>query len=61
MAWTEDDKASFLGGDRKPVTSHGVALRLNVLGFVIAEFDFVHPNDRPDKGWYWQFGLQPGF
>ncbi len=25
------------------------------------EIDFVHPNDRPQKGWYWEFSLTPGF
>jgi len=23
--------------------------------------DYVHPNDRPLKGSYWQFSFQPGF
>jgi len=27
----------------------------------VGELDYVHPDDRPLKGWYWQFGLQPGF
>ncbi len=61
VAWTSSEKASFLGGDRKPVTSYGVALRLNLLGFAVGEVDYVHPNDRPDKSWYWKFNLQPGF
>ncbi len=61
VAWTRSEEASFLGGPRKPVTSEGLALRINALGIVIVELDYVHPNDRPDKGWYWQFALQPGF
>ncbi|HET7226675.1 MAG TPA: BamA/TamA family outer membrane protein [Candidatus Eisenbacteria bacterium] len=61
VAWRDTDKASFLGGSRKPVTSMGTALRLNVFGIAVAEIDYVHPNDRPLKGWYWQFALQPGF
>jgi WD40 repeat protein len=60
-AWTASQQASFLGGPRKPVTSHGVALRLNLFGIAVGELDYVHPDDRPLKGWYWQFGLQPGF
>jgi Tol biopolymer transport system component len=61
VAWTEHDQASFLGGSRRPVTSYGGALRVNLFGFAIGEVDLVHPNDRPGKGWYWEFGLQPGF
>jgi dipeptidyl aminopeptidase/acylaminoacyl peptidase len=61
VAWRQEEKASFLGGSRKAVTSFGPALRLNLLGFAVGELAFVHPNDRPNKGWYWQFSLQPGF
>jgi hypothetical protein len=61
VAWTSEDRAKFLGGDRRPVTSYGGAFRFNVFGFAVAEFALVHPNDRPHRGWYWQFGLQPGF
>ena len=60
-AWNSAEKASFLGGPRDPVTSYGSALRVNLLGFAVAEFAFVHPNDRPGKSWYWQISLQPGF
>ena len=61
MAWTSDTKPSFAGGDRDWVRSAGVALRANVLGYAIAEFDYVRPFDRSRKGWIWQFGLTPGF
>jgi outer membrane protein assembly factor BamA len=61
VAWTRTEEASFLGGGRDPVTSYGGVLRLNLLGFAVAEFALVHPNDRPRRGWYWQFNLQPGF
>ncbi|OGF17287.1 MAG: hypothetical protein A2W00_14125 [Candidatus Eisenbacteria bacterium RBG_16_71_46] len=60
-AWLDQDKPTFLGGPRRVVTSHGVALRVNLFGFAVGELDFVHPNDRPGRGWYWQFALQPGF
>jgi hypothetical protein len=43
------------------VRSAGVALRANLLGFAVAEFDYVRPFDRSRKGWIWQFGLTPGF
>ena len=61
VAWTSDTKPSFAGGDRDWVRSAGVALRANLLGFAVAEFDYVRPFDRSRKGWIWQFGLTPGF
>jgi len=61
VAWTSDTKPSFAGGTREWARSAGVALRANVLGFAIAEFDYVRPFDRTRRGWIWQFGLTPGF
>jgi WD40-like Beta Propeller Repeat len=43
------------------VASIGVAGRLNLLGFLIMELDFVNPLSRPDKGWYFEFALLPAF
>jgi Tol biopolymer transport system component len=45
----------------KVVASIGIAGRLNLLGFMILELDFVNPLSRPDKGWYFQFSLLPAF
>ncbi|HEX6162850.1 MAG TPA: BamA/TamA family outer membrane protein [Vicinamibacterales bacterium] len=61
MAWTSDTKPKFAGGDREWVRSAGAALRVNVFGFAVAEFDYVRPLDRSRRGWLWQFGLTPGF
>jgi outer membrane protein assembly factor BamA len=61
MAWTSDIKPKFAGGEREWVRSAGIALRVNVLGFAVAEFDYVRPLDRSRRGWLWQFGLTPGF
>ena len=61
IAWTSDIQPRFAGGEREWARSVGVAWRLNVLGFAIAEIDFVRPLDRSRKGWLWQFGLTPGF
>ena len=59
-----DPKGQFYRFE-KPLTkaggSAGFAFRVNLLGFAVGEVDFVHPNQRPGKGWTWQFGLQPGF
>jgi Tol biopolymer transport system component len=62
LAWDSKNQPSVLGsGTRDPVFSAGAGLRINLLGFAVAEVDLVHPFDRPDKGWVWQFELQPGF
>jgi outer membrane protein assembly factor BamA len=61
VAWTSAAKASFLGGPRRPVTSYGGSIRVNLLGFAIAQISVVHPNDRPAQGWSWEFALIPGF
>jgi Tol biopolymer transport system component len=62
LAWDTQHEPSVLGsGTRDPVFSAGAGLRINLLGFAVAELDLVHPFDRPGKGWVWQFELQPGF
>ncbi|MDH3216565.1 MAG: BamA/TamA family outer membrane protein [Candidatus Krumholzibacteria bacterium] len=61
VAWTSDDEASFLGGDRDIVKSFGIALRLGLSRYLVLELDFVNPLDRPKKDWFWQFSLSPGF
>ena len=61
LAWDSTTRPSFAGGNRDWVRSAGVALRVNVLNFAVAEFDYVRPLDRTRKGWIWQFGLTPGF
>jgi Tol biopolymer transport system component len=61
VAWGRRSAAQFTGGDRAPVASVGAAARINVLGFAVAEIDYVHPLDRPGRGWLWQFALRPGF
>lgn len=63
-AWWTSDTANEIGGNFKPwnpITSYGVAARINVFGLALVEIDFVHPNDRPEKDWFWQFGFSPGF
>ena len=45
----------------KAVSSVGAAIRANLMGFAIAEIDYVRPLDRPGRGWLWQFNLMPGF
>jgi hypothetical protein len=63
VAWTRANPAKIFdsNGTRKFVSSMGGALRINVLGFFIAELDYTHPFDRPQKNWVWQFNFTPGF
>lgn len=61
VALDRHQKPSFFGGDRQPVSSVGAALRVNLLGFAIAQIDFVRPLDRRARGWMWQFSFAPGF
>jgi len=64
VAWTNEEKAKFLGGSgtREPVSSVGVGTRINVFGYAVVEIDFVRPLDRPRKpGWSWVFNFTPGF
>ncbi len=67
IAWGGNNSLQGLGStsmakvNGKAVSSVGAALRANVLGFAIAEIDYVRPLDRPGRGWLWQFNLMPGF
>ncbi len=62
LAWDSTSKPWFLsGGDRKPLRSAGVGLRVNVFGYAVLGLNYVKPFDRPDKGAYWQFSFYPGF
>ena len=40
--------------------SAGVALRVNLFGFAVGEFDFSHPFQRRAQGWVFQFNLVAG-
>ena len=62
VTWHKGQKPSFFnGGTREPVTSGGITLRTNLLGFATAQIDFARPFDRPGRGWIWGFSLTPGF
>jgi Tol biopolymer transport system component len=67
VAWWSGERVLSdrrIGGNSdpwSPVTSYGIAGRINLFGVALLEIDFVHPNHRPVKGWYWQFGFSPGF
>jgi Tol biopolymer transport system component len=61
VAWDRTTRPGFGATEREPVFSVGAAMRINVLGFAVAEIDYVRPLDRPGRGWLWQFSLRPGF
>jgi hypothetical protein len=61
VAWGSNTRPTFAGGDQKPVSSFGAVMRINLLGFAVAEIDYVRPVNRPGRGWMWQFNLMPGF
>ena len=61
VAWNGDSKPEIFGGVREAARSYGAALRANLFGYAVIEIDYVRPLDRPQKGWFWQFSLRPGF
>jgi Tol biopolymer transport system component len=61
VAWLRGQKPELFGGSRSGVSSVGVTLRANLLGFAIGQFDIARPLQRPAAGWVFQFNLTPGF
>lgn len=60
-AWTAADKPTFLGGHRHPVSSEGLTLRVNILGYAIGSVSYALPNNRPGRSHVWEFALLPGY
>ena len=60
-AWVKGEKFSIFSGKYSAVSSYGLVLRMNLFGFAVGEVDYVHPVDRPDKKWVWQFNFTEGF
>ncbi|MGQ0704341.1 MAG: BamA/TamA family outer membrane protein [Gemmatimonadales bacterium] len=68
LAWANDqpstandERAWFLGGDRKPLTSAGAGIRINLLGFALGELYWVKPFQRSLRNGYFHFTLSTGF
>jgi Tol biopolymer transport system component len=61
VAWNRGERPKWFGGSREGVTSAGFLVRVNVLGFAIAQIDYAKPFERSRRGWVWQFSLSPGF
>jgi len=60
-AWNSPERPSVLGGSREGVASTGLALRVNLLGFAVGEFDVTRAYQRPAHDWVFSFNLQPGW
>jgi WD40 repeat protein len=60
-AWNQGQTPSLFGGSRDGVRSAGVALRMNLMGYAVGEFDFARALDRPGRGWMFGFNLMPGW
>jgi hypothetical protein len=58
-AWSNGERP--FTGTRGGVSSAGVALRVNLFGFAVGEFDFARPFQRPGRGWIFGFNLMPGW
>jgi hypothetical protein len=61
VAWFSGEKPEVFGGDKELLTSVGAAARVNVFGFLVAEFSVARPFQRQGQGWVWQWSLSPGF
>jgi hypothetical protein len=61
VAWNRGSRPTILGGTIDGVSSVGVTLRANLLGFAVGQFDIARPLQRPGRGWVFQFHLSPGF
>lgn len=61
VAWTAGDRPSMFGGTRRFVSSVGAGTRVNLFGYLLAEFNAVRPLDRDGRGWSFVFNIRPGF
>ena len=61
LAYCDGSNPVFCNGDNTAVYSTGAAMRINLMGYAVFEVDYVKPFQRPDKGWYWELSLTPGF
>ena len=60
-AWNNGERPDIFGGSRGGVSSAGVALRVNLFGFAVGEFDFDPAVATAGSGWQFGFNLMPGW
>jgi len=65
VSWTPNDlpvlKWETNSTERVPVFSAGASVRVNILGYLIAELYYAVPFQRPEKGGYFGFHFSPGW
>lgn len=65
VSWTPNDlpelKWETRSTERVPVFSAGASVRVNILGYLIAELYYAVPFQRPEKGGYFGFHFSPGW
>lgn len=65
VAWNSDDAPVWTferdSAERIPVVSTGLSARVNLLGYMVLEFMYVYPFQRPDKGWHVDVQLSTGW
>lgn len=60
VAWDSENSLWVQGGLRKPVTSAGLGLRVNLFGYMVIGVNYVKPFSRNIKP-YFQLTFMPGF
>jgi len=65
VAWSSGSPISWTLAERSnariPVISSGVAVRINLLGYIVGEVYAAYPYQRPGAGWQYGFLLTPGW
>jgi hypothetical protein len=61
VAWGRGERIPLSNAAHKWVSSGGAGARVNVFGYLIAEFAMAKPFNRPARGWMFVFNLLPGF
>jgi hypothetical protein len=61
IAWMSSEQARLRDRARSPVTSYGLSLRFNLLGYLIGQVSYALPQDRPARAGIWEFTFTPGF
>ena len=61
VAWSRGESLSVTRSADRWVSSAGVGARVNVFGYLVAEFNLAKPLNRPTQGWMFVFNLLPGF
>lgn len=65
VAWTQDQSPEFEltteSGKRIPVFSAGAAARVNLFGYLVAQFYYAFPFQRPEQDGRFGFVLAPGW